>query len=157
MCKQGNLMRASPSRTAQVIPNPRALLLCEEKLSADEQNLAALLDFFGIPWKAVTHLQMMRECAVAENVGTGRFCVLSSAACLAASLQRVGVADATLPAWLLSASSVYVYGFQETSKCIGLLQSLTGINEVKIQKPRASESLLCVASDFPEMCGPMSG
>lgn len=144
-------------RSTVVPPPSRALLLCDEKLSSDERNLTALLDFFGIPWKAVSPGEMTRECANAESDRTDRFCILSSAPCMAAALQSITVSDAALPAWMLNASSVYIYGFQETTLCRRLLGFLTGAADGDIRKPIAPEARLFVTSDFPEMCGPMSG
>ncbi|HXM94098.1 MAG TPA: hypothetical protein VOA64_07565 [Candidatus Dormibacteraeota bacterium] len=145
------------SRSAVVPPPSRALLLCDEKLSLDERNLTNLLDFFGIPWKAVSPGEMTRESTSAASDSTDRFCILSSAPRLAEALQSIAVSDAALPAWMLHASSVYIYGFQETSVCRKLLRFLTSATEGDIRKPAASDAHVFVTSDFPEMCGPMSG
>lgn len=144
-------------RSTVVRPTSRALLLCEGKLSPDERNLTALLDFFRIPWKAVGPREMTPECASAESDGFQGFCILSSAARMAAVLQTIEGRDAGLPAWMLSASSVYVYGFQDTIPSRMLLRFLTGAPDGEIRKPVAREARVSVTSDFPEMCGPMSG
>jgi hypothetical protein len=149
--------RSDYGRSAVVPPPSMALLLCDEKLSSDARSLTALLDFFGIPWKAVSPGEMTRECAYVESDRTDRFCILSSAPLMAAALQSIVGSDAALPAWMLNASSVYIYGFQETTLCRGLLRFLTSTAEGDIRKPIAPEARLSVTSDFPEMCGPMSG
>jgi len=137
-------------------PSPsRALLLCSGKLSSDERNLAALLDFFGIPWKAVSPDEMIAECVRAESERF-RFSILSTAPCMAAVLETEGP-DAEWPAWLLRAPSVYVYGFRDTLACRTLLRFLTGAADGEIRKPIAGEARVFITSDFPEMCGPMSG
>lgn len=135
----------------------RALLLYDEKLSSEERSLTALLDFFGIPWKAVSLGELTSECANAESASTGGFCILSSASCIAATLQAMAGPDAAMPAWMLKASSVYIYGFQDTTLCRKLLRFLTSAADGEIRKPIAPEIRLSVTSDFPEMCGPMSG
>jgi hypothetical protein len=143
-------------RSTMVRPTSGAILLCEGKLSPDERNLAALLDFFGIPWKAASPREITRECASAESERSRGFCILSSAPCLAAVLTTEGP-DAELPAWMLGARSVYVYGFRDTTPCRTLLRFLTGAADGEIRKPVAREARVSVTSDFPEMCGPMSG
>ena len=144
-------------RSAVVPPPSRALLLCDEKLSFDERNLTALLDFFGIPWKAVSPGEMTRECTSAESDSNDRFCILSSAPCMAAALESIAGSDAALPTWMLNASSVYIYGVQETPLCKRLLRFLPSAADGEIRKPIALDAHLFVTRDFPEMCGPMSG
>jgi hypothetical protein len=145
------------SRSAVVLPPSRALLLCDEKLSSDERNLTTLLDFFGIPWKAVSPGEMTRECTSAESDSNDRFCILSSAPCMAAALESIAGSDTALPTWMLNASSVYLYGFQETPLCKRLLRFLTSAADGEIRKPIALDAHLFVTRDFPEMCGPISG
>jgi hypothetical protein len=139
-------------------PSSRAILLSfEGMLSPNERNLTALLDFFGIPWNAVSLGELPGECGSAEGVRAGGFCILSSAACIAAAPQTIEGADMVLPAWMLNASSLYIYDFQDTTPCRNLLRSLTDEPAGEIRKPAAPEARLSVTNDFPEMCGPMSG
>ena len=100
---------------------------------------------------------MTGECTSAESESLGGFCILSSAPCMAAALQTIAGPDAALPAWMSNASSVYIYGFQETPLCRMLLRFLTKAADGEIRKPIAPEARLSVTSDFPDMCGPMSG
>jgi hypothetical protein len=144
-------------RSAVAPRSSKALLLCDEKLSSDERNLTALLDFFGIPWKVVTLAELTGECANAESARTAGFCILSSAPRIATTLQAIAGPDRAMPAWMLNASSVYIYGFQDTTLCRELFRFLTSAADGEIRKPIAPEARLSVTSDFPEMCGPMSG
>jgi hypothetical protein len=144
------------SRTA-VGPSPSsALLLCNEKPSSDERNLTTLLDFFGIPWKTVSPSQVA-EFMSRHSETADRFCILSSASSFAAALQVIPDSEAVLPSWILNASSVFIYGFQETPLCTSLLRFLTSVADGNVRKPASSDARLSVASDFSEMCGPMSG
>jgi hypothetical protein len=138
-------------------PSSSALLVCDEMLSSNDRNIAALLDFFGIPWRPVSTGELIGERASAERDHTSGFCILSSAQCMATVLQGVAGSDAALPAWISNASSVYIYGFQDTTICRTLLRFLTSAEDGEIRKPVAQEASLCVTRDFPAMCGPMSG
>jgi hypothetical protein len=144
-------------RGSLVPPSSMALLLCDGKLSPVERNLTALLDFFGIPWKAVSPGEMTGECTKAASDPSGGFCILSSAPCMAAALQNLAGPDAAMPAWMLNANSVYIFGFQETTLCRELLRFLTSAVDGDIRKSTGPEARLSVTSDFTEMCGPMSG
>ena len=155
--RKHSTIRPGHGQNAVVPPPSRALLLCDGKLCSDERNLTVLLDFFGIPWKAVGPSEMTRECANAEGDRFGGVCILSSAPRMAAVLQTIAGLDAALPAWMSNASSVYIYGFQETTQCKMLLWFLTGTVDGQIGKAIAPEARLSVTGDFPGMCGPMSG
>ena len=158
MYKPEHLTYGSESGQRGVVPAPLgAILLCDENLSTDERNLTALLDFFGITWRAAKTGEITSECLRAEGGSLPRYCILSSASHLSATLERVLGSNADLPAWILNASSVYIYDFQETTLCIKLLRFLTNTTEGHIRKPVAPEAHLAVTENFPEMCGPMSG
>ena len=145
------------SRSAIVPPSSRALLICDEELSSDERNLTALLDFFGIPWNVSSPGELAGERTSAESTHTGGFCILSSAPRMAAALQNIADPDAVLPAWMLNANSVYIYGFEKTNPCRKLLRHLTNRADADIRKPNEPQAHLSVTNDFPELCGPMSG
>ena len=52
---------------------------------------------------------------------------------------------------------VYIYAFQDDEQSTKLLQFLTGDPLPKIEPIDASETIMTVSGDFPEICGPMSG
>lgn len=143
--------RRSPRRRPS-----KAFLLFDGGTQSGERNLSHLLDFFGIPWKAVSLGEMAAESSDAESDRTG-FCVLTPAPLIAAALQGGAESDATLSPWLLNASSVYVYGFEDTAPCKRLLQYLRLSLVCDVRKPSVRETRLSVTRGFPEMCGPLSG
>src|ERR1700676_3776967 len=99
------------ARSAANLPPSRAILLRNEELSTDDRNLATLLDFFGIPWKAASPREIVEESA--NNPGSaGGYCLLSAAPILAEALGEITALDSTLPPWLSNASSVYLFNFR---------------------------------------------
>jgi hypothetical protein len=135
--------------------SPIALLLRSGTHSPDDQRLAELLDFFGIPWAELTISEAKGDGAASLTAGHSRFSILTSAPCLADTLQP-GKAR-MLPGWLTAAASVFVYGFQTTDACRNLLRDITGDTEANIRSLDARPTTVSVADDFPEMCGPLSG
>jgi peptidoglycan/xylan/chitin deacetylase (PgdA/CDA1 family) len=132
-----------------------ALVLCGPDLSCDDRNLTALLDLFGIPWKVVRTGDITGDRASPAG-HHGRFCILSSAWRMAEALQGIeGPLDA-LPRWMMNASSVYIYGFQDTDACQRLLRLLTGDVHGTVCEPKAAQTFVSVTANFPAMCGPMS-
>jgi len=140
-----------------VLPRSRALVLWDGTPSSDGQNLTGLLDFFGIPWQAVTSGELARECAGVDKDGADRICILSSAPRMAAALEAIADSATALPAWMSNASSVYIYGFQQSAQCTGLLRSLMRGAGGEIRKPIAPKAAVTVTNELPEMCGPLSG
>lgn len=67
----------------------RALLLHGHNLSSNDRNLAALLDFFGVPWSSVTLDEVARDRALPSNLVKGKSCILSSASQMTIALQGV--------------------------------------------------------------------
>jgi hypothetical protein len=135
--------------------SPIALLLHNGTRPANDDHLADILDFFGIPWAALT-IDEAKAGSVASLVSDHpSFSVLTSAPCLAEVLQA-GNAE-TFPDWLRDSSSVFVYGFQKTDACRNLLRVITGDSEADIRSLDGAPATASVTDDFPEMCGPMSG
>jgi len=135
--------------------SPVALLLRGDTPSPDDHRLAEILDFFGIPWAALTLSEATGGGVASLIAGHSGFSILTSAPCLAEALQR---GNATmLPGWLAAASSVFVHGFQATDVCRNLLRDITSDPEANIRSLDAQPLTVSIADDFPEMSGPMSG
>jgi hypothetical protein len=128
-----------------------ALLLRGEQTTVEDQNLARLLDFFGISWKAVT----ARDESL-EDV-QGKYVVVSSADCMADAIRDAQSLGERLPAWVLKASTIYIYGFQDGDRSTKLLRFLTGDPEANVTPIHTQETTVTITADAPEMCGPMSG
>lgn len=140
--------------TADTAPS-MALLLRDGTPSPDDCHLAEVLDFFGIPCAALLTGDADEDRVASLIAGHSKFSVLTTAPRLAETL-RAGDSGA-LPAWLASAASVFVYGFQLTDACRSLLRHVTGDSEAEIRSLDARPITVSVASDLPELCGPMSG
>jgi hypothetical protein len=135
--------------------SPIALLLRGGAPSPDDHRLAEILDFFGIPWAALTISEAKGGGVALLTAGHSMFSILTSAPCLAETLQPGNAR--MLPAWLTAAASVFVYGFQITDACRNLLRDITGDTEANIRSLDARSITVSVTDTFPEMCGPMSG
>ncbi|AWO93181.1 MULTISPECIES: hypothetical protein [Bradyrhizobium] len=131
-----------------------ALLLRSDVPSSDDCNLAEMLEFFGIPWKALTVSEANGGYVASLTASHPRFSILTSAACLAETMQprRAG----TLPDWLAAAASVFVYGFLAADSCRALLRQITGDPQADIRGIDAWPMTVSVTDAFPDMCGPMS-
>jgi hypothetical protein len=149
-------MLESQDRLSAATPqSPRALLLCGENLSCEDRNLREVLSFFGIPWQALTVGEITG--ALAANAGVSKFCILSSAPSMAEAIRSIKDSHAPLPGWMMKASSVYIYGFQNTDACKQLQRVLTSDSQANIRNLNSPQAVMSITSEVPEMCGPMSG
>lgn len=130
---------------------PKALLLCGKKSSPDDPNLAKILDFFGVPWIALSVGEIAT--ALPSSGNRGQYCILSSASCLAEAI----ASQTVLPAWITNAGSVYLYGFRSTEEHKALLRRLTGDPQANIRSLNAQRAGMFITADVTEICGPMSG
>lgn len=133
----------------------RALLLCPEKLAPADRHLAEILDFLGIPWQVLTADEIAG--VAPPNNGTGHFCILSSASYLTEVLGDSKHSCDWLPQCMKGASSVFLYGFQDTAPCKQLLRSLTGDAYAEIRHLNLPQAVASIKDDISEICGPMSG
>lgn len=149
-------MLRSQDRLGAAPPNlPKGLLLFGTGLSSEDIALGKLLDFFGVPWKAVTVDEATRE--MPTTTGRNKFCILISGPCMAEAMQSIGNSHAPLPRWMTEASSVYVYGLKDTEACRQLLRFLTSDPQGTVRGLNSPRALVTITGNFPEMCGPMSG
>jgi hypothetical protein len=135
---------------------PKAMLLCGES-EPDNENLAGLLDCLGASWQTVSVRELARgnECDALRS--EERFCIITTASCLAGFIERAANGGGELPNWLTKAESVYVYGFGEDDPSQRLLRFLTGDARSNVRNMIAERTTISVSTDFPELCGPMCG
>ncbi|MHC2620368.1 hypothetical protein ACVIW2_002400 [Bradyrhizobium huanghuaihaiense] len=130
------------------------LLRSDDPPSPEDCNLAEILDFFGIPWTALTVSEANGDKVASLTASHPQFSILTSARSLAETLQRCKAG--TFPAWLAAAASVFVYDFQPGDPCRALLRQITGDPEADIRGIDAWPITVSVTDAFPDMCGPMS-
>jgi hypothetical protein len=143
----------SRSAPETIAAGPTAVVLCSEfDHSPEQDNLEALLGFFGVPVRRVSADDVSTVHSLVQVLGN--FCVLSSAAAAAKWIERYG---GTLPPWIGTARSVYLYGFDESPQCQSLLRLLTGHKDANIRGLQDPMPAVSITDMLPEMCGPMSG
>jgi hypothetical protein len=136
---------------------PRAIVLSDGDLSTNDHNVGKLLDFFGVSWEIATISQFFANGCRSERLDGGKYCLFASATVMAEGSQ---VFSESRDSWLQlaeKASSVYIYGFQETDSCKRLLKLLTSDRDASIRHLDSTPTAISVTSEFPEMCGPLLG
>jgi hypothetical protein len=77
---------------------PKALLLCGEAVSPEDERLARLIDCLRVPWQPMRGSELGPSGDWEESTRGGRFCVMTSASSLGPILARTARAD--LPSWM---------------------------------------------------------
>jgi hypothetical protein len=135
---------------------PKAVLLRGEAVSPEDERLAGLLDCLGVSWQAARAGELVSgDSRKAYTLGK-RFCVMTSASCLAALWGDRGNTGAWQK-WMTEAESVYVYGFSEDRTSQQLLRSLTGDAAATVRSMNGPQALISLSDDSPELCSSMSG
>lgn len=121
-----------------------AIILHEGSAGSRELRLSRILDFFGVPWKAVSVSNLLETIA-----GSSEYVIFGSINAVAAALQRRGVALGT--SW---PAAVYVYAEEDRNLSLRALQSLLGKPNLSLENPPAGTASLSVSG---ELVGPMAG
>ena len=128
-----------------------AILLRGERTTPEYREITRMLEFFSIPWKAVS----VSDGDLEEQ--NGRYAILSSVDCMVEAIRGAQGSEAPFPSWITKASAIYVYGFQNTDSSIQLLRFLTGNSQATVRPLQIQETIATITDDSPDMCGPMSG
>jgi len=131
----------------------KALLLCNGDLSANDRNVGELLDFFGVPWE----IAQIANVSLFEGLDCDEYRLLCSAPVMAEVIQAFSRSHESWRELTDKTTSVYIYGFQPTDACNRLLSFLTNDTQAGVRRLDSTPTVISVTSEFPEMCGPMSG
>jgi hypothetical protein len=136
---------------------PKALLLCGDAFSPEDEKLGKLLSVLGVSWQVIRLGEVSRLSDRGSTDAAERFCVLASASAVAGSIEGDLNPDDALPVWMIKAESVYIYGFTEGDACQRLMRYLTGDPGAKVRHVRGRQVSVAVTRGLPAICGPMSG
>lgn len=140
---------------AAISEAPKAILLCPQKPTSEDRHLTEILNFLGVPSQMLTLGEVSRISPLSR--GMGKFCILSSFPLLAEALRGSQDSSDCLPVWMQGASSVFLYGFEDTASCNQLLRFLACKGHRGVHQLKPGQTAVSITNDVPEMCGPMSG
>lgn len=124
-----------------------ALILVDRHPTEQDLRLSRILDFFGVPWKAV-------DVAGPSVLKEGPEQVVFGAAQMFATVMNdVPSRDA----FITQVSACYVYPTDDRETSERALQTLYGDGDVSLQDAATGESRLRVSRDLPDLTGAMTG
>lgn len=132
---------------------PEALLLIKNSLLEADSNIAKILEFFGIPWRAETLVQFLARDRTNAPPNLRLFC--SSEIFLELITQFTSTEDRSVPA-LRQLRSVFVYAENNPTHIQQLVRRLTGDDAITIKEPDRCVGEFLVGENT-ELCGAMAG
>jgi hypothetical protein len=133
-----------------------ALLLTRDELPLESNNLAKVLHFFGIAWRAKTLAELLsydsinRESSASIRV----FCSSETFLSFAAELKQNGQG---MPRWQEHIHSVFVYAGDNPAVLRNLMRILIGEDGTVIGNLNSGIRDFVVSNEFKEFCGVMAG
>src|ERR1700731_1741559 len=82
---------------------PKALLLCGDAFSPEDEKLGKLLSVLGVSWQVIRLGEVSRLSDRGSTDAAERFCVLASASAVAGSIEGELNPDDALPVWMIEA------------------------------------------------------
>jgi len=113
-----------------------------------ELRLSRILDFFGVPWKAVP----APDLGEVGKLGL-EYVIIGSIRSIATNLEQRQKANATT----LAPVAYYAYVDDERSLCTSALQSLFGDVNLSLQPAPGDDLALKISGDLAGLAGPMAG
>jgi hypothetical protein len=132
------------------------LLLTRTGSGSESGNLAKMLNFFGVPWRAMTAAEFLSYNNIKhESSASIRiFCSCDTFLLLAEELKRNGRG---MLRWQEHVHSVFVYAADDPAVLRNLVRILTGKDALVLGKPNHSVRDFVVSDEFNEVCGVMAG
>jgi len=128
-----------------------ALLLTRDGLSGAGSNIAKLLEFFAVPWRAETTTQFLARDRTEASEASQLFCSTE------VFLELVKeFAQSNDRQWRERVRSVFVYGGDDPAHLWMLVRALTGDNAITVNESNGLARSFFVAEDA-ELCGAMAG
>src|SRR5215469_4343614 len=138
----------NPSSDQEELLARQAIILHEGSRGPRELRLSRILDFFGVPWKAVEVSQLLEE-----TRGSDAYAVFGSLHVVTAALKQRQGANPSVS----RRPVFYAYADDERGRSVRALQSLCGDANLSLQEAPRSNLSLSVSGELAEMTGPMSG
>jgi len=133
-----------------------ALLLTRDGSPLESGNLAKVLHFFGVPWRAMTVAEFLSYDSInhESSASIRVFCSSETFLGLAAALKRNGQG---MPRWQEHVHSVFVYAGDDPGVLRNLVRILTGEDAAVVGRLNRDAGDFVVSDEFNEFCGVMAG
>jgi hypothetical protein len=133
-----------------------ALLLTRDRSTLESGNLARVLHFFGVPWRAMTAAEFLSYNSInyESSASIRIFCSSETFVWLVGELKRNGQ---SILRWQENVHSGFVYARNNPAVLRNLIRILTGEDATVVDKLNRGIGDFVVSDEFNEFCGAMAG
>ena len=133
-----------------------ALLLADGSASLENDNIAKVLRFFGVPWRTLTMTELLSHDRRASD-GASKFRLLCSAEVFSILIEKLESSADGIRLWQEHVHSAFVYAGKDSGVLQRLIRRITSGDQAFLRQMNGCASEWIVSNDLAEFCGVMSG
>jgi hypothetical protein len=133
-----------------------AILLTDGNVSLEDNNVAKVLRFFGVPWRTLTMTEFLSHERTASE-GASKFRLLCSAEVFSRLIEESECSADSIRLWQERVHSVFVYAGEDSDVLRKLIRRITNDDQASLRQMNGGAGEWVVSDNLAEFCGVMSG
>jgi hypothetical protein len=133
-----------------------AILLTDGNVSLENNNVAKVLRFFGVPWRTLTMAEFLSHERTAGD-GASKSRLLCSAEVFSRLIEELECSADRIRLWRERVHSAFVYAGEDSGVLQKLIKRITSDDQASLRQMNGDIGEWVVSNDLAEFCGVMSG
>src|SRR5438132_3992027 len=133
-----------------------AILLTDGDVSVENDNVAKVLNFFGVPWRAMTIGQFLSYDG-ADHRNSSKLRLLCPAEVFLRLIEELERSADGIRLWQENVHSVFAHAGKDSPELQKLLRRITNDNQASLRELTGGTSEWAVSESLTQFCGAMSG
>ena len=133
-----------------------AILLTDGDVSVENDNVAKVLNFFGVPWRAMTIGQFLSYDG-ADHRNSSKLRLLCPAEVFLRLIEELERSADGIRLWQENVHSVFAHAGKDSPELQKLLRRITNDNQASLREMNGGTSEWAVSDNLTQFCGVMSG
>ena len=133
-----------------------AILLTDSDVSVENDDVAKVLSFFGVPWRAMTIAEFLSYDG-ADHQNSSKLRLLCTAEVLLKLIEDLEQSSESIRFWRDSVHSVFAHAGKDFGELQKLLRRITNDNQASLREMNGGTSEWAVSESLTQFCGAMSG
>jgi hypothetical protein len=133
-----------------------AILLTDGSASLENDNIAKVLRFFGVPWRALTMTELLAHDG-GYHESSSKFRLLCSAETFLRLVEECERSAEGIRFWQQRVHSAFVYAGKDSGVLQKLIRRITSDDQASLRQMNGGAGEWVVSNSLAEFCGVMSG
>src|SRR5438309_4616861 len=133
-----------------------AILLTDSDVSLENDNVAKVLSFFGVPWRAMTIGEFLSYDR-ADHQNSSKLRLLCPAEVLLKLIEDLEQSSEGIRFWREHVHSIFAHAGKDSGELQKLLRRITNDNQASVRKMNGGTREWAVSESLTQFCGAMSG